>query len=71
MLPLIGWKFEIPPSFQGKWKIRIDMVRTFYSKFVLEVLESLRHLYLQVFKDVPGMKKEEECVEIKFDIIEA
>lgn len=30
MLPLIGWKFEIPPSFQGKWKIRIDMVRTFF-----------------------------------------
>lgn len=26
MWPLTKWNFEIPSSFQGKWKIKIDMV---------------------------------------------
>lgn len=48
MLPLAGFNIEIPSSFQGKWKIKID----------------------HVFKDLPGMVKEEECVEISFEILE-
>lgn len=48
MLPMIGFNIEIPSSFAGKWKIRIDMV----------------------FKDLPGMEKEEECIDVKFDIME-
>lgn len=72
MLPLIGWNFEIPSSFQGKWKIKIDMARTFFLKIMLSRnFRIIEIFYLQVFKDVPGMVKEEECLEIKFDIIEA
>lgn len=49
MLPLVGFNIEIPSNFQGKWKIKIDMV----------------------FQDLLGTEKEEECIEVMFDIVEA
>lgn len=45
---MTGFVLDIPPNFEGQWKMKIDML----------------------FNDFPGMKKERECLEVSFDIME-